>query len=338
MTDMEGQRLDAALLALAPHLSLRGRRRLIERGGVLVNGKPGRPGQRLRAHDVVELADVPAGDMAPAPDNPQSSQQSSLQSDAQVGAQSGPQLVAVAGDFAVLCKPAGMHSVSLAGSASPSLEAALASLLPQYPAARLLQRLDRQTSGLVCVALTDAAAASFRQWEARGQCHKRYVALLRGTLAEAVTATSAIDTSNRRTSRILPEDAPPLRHTSFVPLAHGTAGEMLPHWPDSADIANRAALGQTPVTLAGCVIHRGCRHQIRAHAASLGHALLGDALYGSPEMEGGDGGNGADRFFLHAAAIAAPAVRQALPPAWGLAPPMAQAVEKWLENLPRYGV
>ena len=323
--NLVGQRLDAALASLAPPLSLRARRRLIENGTVLVNGKPGRAGQRLRASDVVDVLD--------AADQSETSPQSGPHSSPGYAQDSGPDslashafLVSIQGDYAILAKPAGLHSASLAGGKSTTLEAQLPRLLPEYPHAQLLQRLDLHTSGLVCAALSTSAATAFRQWERRGQCEKRYVALLRGTLTESFVATHAIDTDQRLKSRVTVDEAPPLRHTQFVPLAHGPARELVPGLGEGLD-------DDSPVTLTGCVIRMGCRHQIRAHAAHAGHPLLGDGLYDalSPTQA-------TTHFFLHAGAIAAPQLRCTLPPPWELAPQARVAAEKWFENVPRYGI
>ena len=310
--DLAGQRLDAALASLLPDASLRARRRCIDLGLVCVNGRPGRAGQRLRVGDRIDVAQESA---TPQP---------------------AARLVCREGDYAILAKPAGLHSVSLAGSAASSLEAQLPELLPGQTA-RLLQRLDRHTSGLVCAALTGEAASAFRNWEQRGQCHKRYVAILEGEMPQAVTATRAIDTDQRLKSRVTQDEAPAVRHTCFEPLACAPLCELLPGLlpglvPGGAD-------GRQAATLAGCVIHRGCRHQIRAHAAHAGHPLVGDTLYGAaplsrPEHTEQDPG---PAFFLHAAAIVAPALRCTLPPPWPLGP-WGQAVEKWLESAPQYGM
>lgn len=302
LKDLEGQRLDAALASLVPEASLRARRRLIDLGLVHVNGKPGRAGQRLRAGDRIGLAQATATPQPVA------------------------RLVLHEGDYAILAKPAGLHSVSLAGSVASSLEAQLPELLPGQTA-RLLQRLDRHTSGLVCAALTGDAASAFRNWEQRGQCHKRYVAILEGEMPQPVTATRAIDTDQRLKSRVTQDEAPAVRHTCFEPLASALLHEILPCFSDC----------QQKVTLAGCVIHRGCRHQIRAHAAHVGHPLAGDTLYGAAALPQPDGQERPCAFFLHAAAIVAPALRCTLPPPWPLGP-WAQAVEKWLESAPQYGM
>ena len=71
--DMVGQRLDYALTLLLPQMGLRGRKRCIESGQVLVNGRTCTAAQRLRKGDVVSLADAqPEAAAVPArpPDRP----------------------------------------------------------------------------------------------------------------------------------------------------------------------------------------------------------------------------------------------------------------------------
>lgn len=118
------------LFALAD-LGLRARRRLCDRSLVLVNGKPGIPGLKLRA----------------------GRKSSSCPTRKWRGHTEGRSvLVYKDGGIAALYKPAGMHTAALAGSLSPSLETLLGDLLPSEEegyASRLLNRLDAPTSGLV---------------------------------------------------------------------------------------------------------------------------------------------------------------------------------------------
>ena len=58
--NMVGQRLDYALTLLLPQMGLRGRKRCIESGQILVNGRSCAAAQRLRRGDVVALADAQA--------------------------------------------------------------------------------------------------------------------------------------------------------------------------------------------------------------------------------------------------------------------------------------
>ena len=90
------------------------------------------------------------------------------------------------------------------------------------------------------------------------------------------------------------------RHTLIVPLAHLAPDRL-------RDIAEPAG----EATLAGCLILKGARHQIRAHAASLGHPLLGDARYGAEGRPAAE-----ERFFLHHGRIELPGFAASCLPDW----------------------
>jgi 23S rRNA pseudouridine1911/1915/1917 synthase len=64
-------------------------------------------------------------------------------------------------------------------------------------------------------------------------------------------------------------------------------------WPARTEIVRRSAGGG--VTLVEATLRRGVTHQVRAHLALLGHPVLGDALYGGPDV-----GLGPSRHALHA--------------------------------------
>ena len=296
--ELAGSRLDRALAALTAE-GLRGRRRRIAEGGVLVNGRPCHAAaRRLQPGDVLALAEPPGVPASPP--------------------ESAARLVGRQGEFCLLVKAAGLPCAALAGKAGDSLEGRLAGLCAPVllPGERplLLQRLDTGTSGLVCAALTPVAADAFRAAEAAGDCEKRYLAVLEGALESPVTARRALDTRGRRTSRVLEADGEPLRWTEFLPL-HIWRGEACARL--GAHLAEGAEGGEgghpdgarspRALTLAGCRIRRGARHQIRAHAAALGHPLLGDARYGATVGE---------RFFLHHGFLAWPGGACAVPPPW----------------------
>ena len=286
--DAAGLRLDRALAGLTPE-GLRGRRRRIAGGGVLLNGKPCLEAARhLRAGDVVTLAPAEAPSETP---------------EAQA------RLLGRQGDFCFLFKGAGLHSAALAGKAADSLEARLPALCAPVSGPdekpELLQRLDEMTSGIVCAALTPEAARAFRAAEAAGECEKRYLALLTGALAAPMTARWRLDTSGRRTTRLMNDEAGPVRWTEFHPL-HVWEGEPC----GSLCALPGAASAPSALTLAGCRIRRGARHQIRAHAAGLGHPLYGDTRYaGAPSAAPG-------RFFLHHGLLAWPGHACSAPPPW----------------------
>lgn len=250
----EGQRLDRALEIFFPELGLRARRRLCERSAILVDGNAARPGFRVRAGQ--QIAVIPTRERWDA---------TSLDE---------VRLVVRQGNLAALFKPSGLHTARLAGSEAPCVEERVHDLLGTgidgYP--MLVNRLDFETSGLVAVAMNAEGAREWLAVENEGLVHKRYLAIVHGTVEHAYIEDIGLDTSDRRISRPRPElPRSPLRSTGVTPLAE------LPSFT-SADGQSL----QGPFTLVGCHIQKGARHQIRAHLSTQGTPLLGDGLYGSP--------------------------------------------------------
>jgi 23S rRNA pseudouridine1911/1915/1917 synthase len=304
---LAGQRLDAALAGFLPQMGLRGSRRAIAAELVLRNGRPEKAACRLRSGDRLEVLDRVSSAV------PQ------------------PRFLSRRGEYVFVYKPAGLHCASLAGGADPGLEELLPEILPaECGGARLLHRLDYETSGIVCAALSDRAAAVFRSAEREGLCEKRYLAVLSGGLSQKATVRLGLDTANRRKSRVRVPEADATRWTEFWPLRHFDAAPAgcLSAFPKILpDAAARS------FTLAACRIRRGARHQIRAHAAALGHPLWGDALYGIPE----DSRETPPRrpvFFLHHGMISFPAGQCSLPPPWPLPKEFAGPARQWLEPGP----
>lgn len=129
---------------------------------MLVNGKPGIPGLKLRAGQEIIILPDPEGAAIP---------------------EDAPSLVYKDGGIAALYKPAGMHTAALAGSLSPSLETLLGDLLPSEEegyASRLLNRLDAPTSGLVLASCTDGGERRWYRAERIGNTDKLYLALIEG--------------------------------------------------------------------------------------------------------------------------------------------------------------
>lgn len=158
--------------------------------------------------------------------------------------------------YSFFFKPRGLHSAAIAGSSRPSLEFWL------QGRGQLLQRLDFNTCGIVCAARNEAAARDFRNWEKGGACHKWYLCLLSGKMREPMLSRARLDMADRRKTKVAKGCGNALQFTLFWPL------------PEL----------ETPVESPGvwalAMILRGQRHQIRAHASGLGHALVNDGLYG----------------------------------------------------------
>lgn len=340
--DMVGQRLDYALTLLLPQMGLRGRKRSIESGQVLVNGRSCKAAQRLRKGDIVSLADAPDADQqlqnavvdAPATD-------AGL---ADANFEALPRLLERQGEFCFFYKPVGLHTAALTGGNTPSLESMLPQLLAMQGCAeagpqdgadmgteaappQLMQRLDYGTSGIVCAALSPHAAKAFRLAEAAGRCEKRYVALLAGRLEENFTVTFALRTDKRSKSRVLERDAGCTRWTNFTPL-HYFDGDDLPQLALTKD----SQFHRVGLTLVGCRIRRGARHQIRAHAAAVGHPLWNDPLYADKDPEA-EVQPSHGTFYLHHGGLLLPGANCVMPPPWSFLPTaVARQVLEWLTS------
>ena len=303
-------RLDRVLGRLVPDMGLRGRRRLCELGLALVNGRPAKDSRKLREGDVISLAE---GGDSPTAERVEAPAARAPGEAAPLFPEDRPRVIRRGRRFAFLHKPAAMHTESLAGKPGDSLQSLLPQLLGSLPGrVRLLNRLDYPTSGLVTVALTEEGVHDYQEFQDAGQTEKRYLALLEGEMEHGMLADQRLILKHRE--RVLVElmrHPDPRRHTVVDPLA------IL----ELAPLMRRLGLDRldwqgTPpryVTLAGCTILKGARHQIRAHCSALGFPLLGDRRYGAtfhPAEQDGE------TFFLHHACLLLPGIETNVIPAW----------------------
>lgn len=314
-----GQRLDAVLERLLPGMGLRGRRRTCELGRALVNGRARPAAYKVRSGDVLASAEPEetfavkalASGAIPAPCvlHPETGEGSGL---------------------AALFKPAGMHSEALAGKPGTSLGSPeiLDTLLPAPgERARLLNRLDWATSGIVMAAVNTEGERRWKAAQEGGLTRKYYLALLQGYLdGERLVKQRLILKGRERVLVEMADHPDSRRHTLIVPLAR-IAPECL---------RNRT-VSEGEATLAGCLILKGARHQIRAHAAALGHPLLGDTRYGAEPLIVDCTENdpqSVEHFLLHHGRIELPGFMACCLPAWlkSLEEEARCAGEAWLSG------
>jgi 23S rRNA pseudouridine1911/1915/1917 synthase len=143
--------------------------------------------------------------------------------------------------------------------------------------AGIVHRLDRDTSGLLVVAKSDAVHRALKRVLAERRLRREYLALVDGH-PEARTGTIDAPIGRHRRDRVLMSidtDEPREARTNF---------EIERLLPSAA--------------LLRVVLDTGRTHQIRVHMAAIGHPVCGDRQYGTK------GEYGLERQFLHAARLA----------------------------------
>ena len=126
----------------------------------------------------------------------------------------------------------------------------------------IVHRLDRDTSGVMLVAKTDAAHRGLSEQFAERSLQKEYLALVTGV-------PSLLSGSIRKPIARNPHQ----RHKMAVVEAELGGRAAHTDW-EVVEKFGRSA------TLVRCTIHTGRTHQIRVHMKALGHVLLGDDVYG----------------------------------------------------------
>ena len=266
-------RLDGFARRCLPHLSRRALEQAIGAGLFTINGKIARKGSRLRAGDTLAFSGPDswlATQPAPASDL----------------------IVPIVYEDAVLLavnKPAGMATHGFSGRDTSTLANVIAAMRPGLCGVGksrwepgLLHRLDRDTSGLLLIAKTQAAFTALREQFRHRQITKRYLALVWG---ETETTGSI--------SYPLAHDARDARRMRTLRRGSRSVGEPK-RWPAVTRFRRLAAARR--VSLLEVEMETGVTHQIRAHLAAIGHPIVGDALYGDP----GAADFGLHRQFLHA--------------------------------------
>lgn len=140
----------------------------------------------------------------------------------------------------------------------------------------IVHRLDKETSGLIVVAKTDAAQASLMRQFGERTIEKEYLALVRGSAPAPRGRVEA------------PIGRDPRDRQRMAVVAGGR--ESATEYEQIGQGAGYALLSLRPLT--------GRTHQIRAHLAYLGLPIAGDLRYG-----GGEGPGGLRRQFLHASRL-----------------------------------
>ena len=179
-------------------------------------------------------------------------------------------------DRLILCnKPSGLLTVpGKDPSLADCLEARVQASYPQYPNAKVVHRLDKDTSGLLLLAFDKPALGSLGSQFEHRKVEKYYIARVWGDLegdSGLVDLPLATDWENKPRQRVDHE--------------RGRASQT--KWEVLAREGGVTRLKLTPLT--------GRTHQLRVHMLALGHPILGDTFYAD-----GPARDAADRLQLHA--------------------------------------
>jgi 23S rRNA pseudouridine1911/1915/1917 synthase len=145
---------------------------------------------------------------------------------------------------------------------------------------QLINRLDRETSGITLIAKDEAAARELRKlWETR-QVRKEYLAIVHGTVRNLHGRTEA-PLGKDEHSRVAIKDC--VRADGAAARTEYWVEKNFMQCPGEGPKSGSAKLPLQEFTLLRVVPHTGRKHQIRIHLAHAGHAIVGDKLYGADE-------------------------------------------------------
>lgn len=276
--EQANQTIAAVLRQWLPGQSWTHVRALVDRGQVRLNGEPWfDAARRLKAGEVVEVSSKPAKK---------------------------PNLVDaivlrhVDHHLVVAEKPAGISTVRHPAEREwleerrlkvPTLDdlllRQLGERLPQKkhepkPRLRVVQRLDKETSGLIVFARTVDAERGLGSQFARHTVVRRYLALVPGRVpAQIIRSHLVRDRGDGRRGSGVAEGKDAVTHVEVV--------EELPKF-----------------TLLSCRLETGRTHQIRIHLSEMGHPVCGEKVYDrTPGGRQLPDGSGSPRLFLHAAEL-----------------------------------
>jgi 23S rRNA pseudouridine1911/1915/1917 synthase len=252
-----GGRLDAVLAAALPAFSRTRVKDLILAGCATINGQTvAEPKYRVRAGERLRLD-------APAPTEP-----APLPEDIPLA------VLYEDDDLIVIDKPVGMVVHPAPGSPSGTLVNALlfhcgASLSGIGGVKRpgIVHRLDKDTSGVMVAAKTEAAhrglAAQFADHGRTGPLHRAYIAFAWGRMQQGMGTVDAPlgRDANKRLKQAVRSDG----------------REAITHYAPEARFGGEG----WDITRVRCELETGRTHQIRVHMAHIRHPLVGDTLYAS---------------------------------------------------------
>lgn len=209
-------------------------------------------------------------------------------------------------DVVVVDKPAGLVSVPYEPTDRDTLLHRAHAALRRHeggrhlPPLRVVQRLDKDTSGALVFARTRRAERGLSEQFRRHSVHRRYLALCYGQARTATHETwIAVDRKSGRRGSVRgpgPRPGQARRAVTHVTVQESFAARDL-RWTDASSVPG--------ITLVACTLETGRQHQIRIHLGEQGTPLVGERVYDrhydGPRLQAFIEGRG--RPMLHAARL-----------------------------------
>ncbi len=264
--ERDGQRIDNALMTLLKGVPKSMIYRILRTGQVRVNGKRAKPDTRLSAGDMLRIPPV------------RLAEREEKAVSAQAAASLADTVIFEDKHFLVIDKPTGVASHGGSGVSHGAIELLRAARPHEH--LELVHRLDRDTSGVLVFARTRAGLVGLQDAIRAGTVTKQYLCLMVGHPSKARFDVNApllksVLQGGERMVRVADNGKPSL--TFFREVEQFPGARLM-----------QATLGT------------GRTHQIRVHAAHVGHPLAGDSKYGDREINKRYRELGLQRLFLHA--------------------------------------
>ncbi len=270
--DNEEQRIDNFLVSRLKGVPKSRIYRILRKGEVRVNKGRVKPAYRLQKGDIVRIPPIRVSGTGEAPEKPHPEMVKRLQE----------AILYESRELLILNKPSGIAVHGGSGVSQGVIET-LRAALPETRFLELVHRLDRDTSGCLLIAKKRSALRILHELLRKNGIDKRYLALVKGEWRGgeqrvAVPLRKNQLSSGERIVRVDPQGKSAV--TLFKPICQ---------YQQATLVEVRLITGRT--------------HQVRVHAAHIGHPVAGDEKYGDSFFNKTMRAAGLSRLFLHARSL-----------------------------------